>query len=194
MPTKLRSLELGVQVGSADNWGRMSLPRRQPAAAARRRSGRRLRARVRRSAHRSRGAGPPAQPAQVDPRRGRRPVQRGCRRRLGSRRSAAAGRAPDRGARDRDAADDRHRGRQPGLPRSAPSRPVAARSNDAFPAVGALQMDLLAMALACDITRVASLQWSRSVSQHPVLLARHQRGAPRAVAPARQRARGASTS
>ena len=42
---------------------------------------------------------------------------------------------------------------------------VATASNDAFPMVGALQMDLLTMALACDITRVASLQWSRSVSQ-----------------------------
>lgn len=42
---------------------------------------------------------------------------------------------------------------------------VAAHSNDAFPTVGGIQMDLLAMALACDLTRVASLQWSRSVSQ-----------------------------
>ena len=42
---------------------------------------------------------------------------------------------------------------------------VAAQANDSFPAVGALQMDLLTMALACDLTRVASLQWSRSVSQ-----------------------------
>ncbi|HXU62008.1 MAG TPA: DUF1552 domain-containing protein [Polyangia bacterium] len=42
---------------------------------------------------------------------------------------------------------------------------VAAQSNDAFPTVGGIQMDLLAMALACDLTRVASLQWSRSVSQ-----------------------------
>jgi uncharacterized protein DUF1552 len=39
------------------------------------------------------------------------------------------------------------------------------QANDSFPAVGALQMDLLTMALACDLTRVASLQWSRSVSQ-----------------------------
>jgi Protein of unknown function (DUF1552) len=47
-----------------------------------------------------------------------------------------------------------------------PSVPaVAAQSNDAYPAVGAIQMDLLVMALACDLTRVASLQWSRSVSQ-----------------------------
>jgi hypothetical protein len=37
--------------------------------------------------------------------------------------------------------------------------------NDNYPMVGALQMDLLVMALACGMTRVASLQWSRSVSQ-----------------------------
>jgi hypothetical protein len=42
---------------------------------------------------------------------------------------------------------------------------VAAQTNDAFPNVGTLQMQLLVMALACDLTRVASLQWSRSVSQ-----------------------------
>jgi hypothetical protein len=41
----------------------------------------------------------------------------------------------------------------------------AAQANDSFPAVGSLQMDLLTMALACDLTRVASMQWSRSVSQ-----------------------------
>jgi hypothetical protein len=43
--------------------------------------------------------------------------------------------------------------------------PVEAALNDAYPTVGAQQIDLLLMALACDITRVASLQWSRSVSQ-----------------------------
>ncbi|MEP6872678.1 MAG: DUF1552 domain-containing protein, partial [Anaerolineaceae bacterium] len=32
----------------------------------------------------------------------------------------------------------------------------------AFPAVGKIQMDLLHMALACDLTRVASLQWARA--------------------------------
>jgi len=37
-------------------------------------------------------------------------------------------------------------------------------ANDAFPQIGTLQMDLLAMALACDLTRVASLQWSRAAS------------------------------
>lgn len=37
-------------------------------------------------------------------------------------------------------------------------------ANDHFPAAGKLQMDILALALACDRTRVASLQWSRAVS------------------------------
>ncbi|KPK15189.1 MAG: hypothetical protein AMJ62_10100 [Myxococcales bacterium SG8_38] len=36
--------------------------------------------------------------------------------------------------------------------------------NDVYPLTGRAQMDMLAMALACDLTRVASLQWSRSVS------------------------------
>ncbi len=36
--------------------------------------------------------------------------------------------------------------------------------NDMYPATGKAQMDMLVMALACDMTRVASLQWSRSVS------------------------------
>jgi hypothetical protein len=35
--------------------------------------------------------------------------------------------------------------------------------NDNFPAVGKLQMDLLVMALACDLTRVGSIMWNRSV-------------------------------
>ena len=43
--------------------------------------------------------------------------------------------------------------------------PAAATStNDDFAAIGALQIDLMVMALACDITRVASLQWSRALS------------------------------
>jgi hypothetical protein len=42
---------------------------------------------------------------------------------------------------------------------------VDAQTNDNFPTVGGIQLDLMAMALACDLTRVASLQWSRSVSQ-----------------------------
>lgn len=36
--------------------------------------------------------------------------------------------------------------------------------NDQYPVTGRAQMDMLVMALACDLTRVASLQWSRSVS------------------------------
>ena len=36
----------------------------------------------------------------------------------------------------------------------------ATYDNDAYPVLGKLQMDLLAMALACDLTRVASLQWT----------------------------------
>lgn len=37
-------------------------------------------------------------------------------------------------------------------------------SNDAYPEVGRLQMDLMTMALTCDITRVSSLQWSTAQS------------------------------
>jgi len=36
-----------------------------------------------------------------------------------------------------------------------------------YPAIGTLQMDLLAMALACDLTRVATLQWSASTNNKP---------------------------
>jgi hypothetical protein len=37
-------------------------------------------------------------------------------------------------------------------------------ANDNFPAVGRAQMDLLVTALSCGLTRVASLQWSHTVS------------------------------
>jgi hypothetical protein len=36
--------------------------------------------------------------------------------------------------------------------------------NDFYPQTGRAHMDMLVMALACDMTRVASLQWSRAVS------------------------------
>lgn len=36
--------------------------------------------------------------------------------------------------------------------------------HDNFPLIGKLQMDILAMALACDLTRVGSLQWSSAQS------------------------------
>ena len=39
------------------------------------------------------------------------------------------------------------------------------RREENFPATGRAMMDLIATSLACDLTRVASLQWSRSVSQ-----------------------------
>jgi hypothetical protein len=46
-----------------------------------------------------------------------------------------------------------------------PARPEPGMSgNDAFSRIGALQTDLLVLALACGQTRVASLQWSRAVS------------------------------
>lgn len=41
---------------------------------------------------------------------------------------------------------------------------VARVSN--MPAIGKLQMDLMAMAFACDLTRVASLMWSQSTANH----------------------------
>jgi hypothetical protein len=45
-----------------------------------------------------------------------------------------------------------------------PTAPTIDYNNNAnFPAVGQLQMDLLVMALACDLTRVASVQWENSV-------------------------------
>ncbi len=44
-----------------------------------------------------------------------------------------------------------------------PDPALNARSNDSFPAVVDLQTKLLVRAMACDQTRVATLQWSRSV-------------------------------
>jgi hypothetical protein len=38
------------------------------------------------------------------------------------------------------------------------------KSNDRFPDVGALQMDLLVAAAACDLARVFTLQWTHTVS------------------------------
>jgi len=46
-----------------------------------------------------------------------------------------------------------------------PDRPAEIDpTNDNFPATGELMLDLIALSLACDRTNVASLQWSRSVS------------------------------
>lgn len=38
------------------------------------------------------------------------------------------------------------------------------KKNENFPALGQVQMDLLVMALACDLTRVASIMWSGALS------------------------------
>jgi hypothetical protein len=48
-----------------------------------------------------------------------------------------------------------------------PAAPPATLDTDQvgnFPAIGKLQMDLLVAALACDLTRVGSIQWSNAVS------------------------------
>jgi len=41
---------------------------------------------------------------------------------------------------------------------------ISHQANDSFPDVGRAQMDMLVAALACDMTKVASLQWSHTVS------------------------------
>lgn len=161
--TKLPSLELGVQVGAADNWGRMCYrasnqplpPEDDPAA---------VYARVFAELH--------TDPAVLAAQRARREsildTVLGEYQRLQS----------ELGAADRQRLDahvtavreiELRLTKQAALGGPACSDPVLepldAQANDSFPDVGALQMDLLAMAFACDITRVASLQWSRSVSQ-----------------------------
>lgn len=44
--------------------------------------------------------------------------------------------------------------------------PIDASSVSNMPVVGPLQMELIAQAFACDLTRVASIQWSYSTSDH----------------------------
>jgi Protein of unknown function (DUF1552) len=46
-----------------------------------------------------------------------------------------------------------------------------------YPRIGALQMDLAAMALACDLTRVVTLQWSAGTNNKPYPFLSHN-GAP----------------
>jgi len=45
--------------------------------------------------------------------------------------------------------------------------PVDLGDPNNFPLIGTLHMDMLAMALACDITRVVTLQWSASTNNRP---------------------------
>lgn len=163
VPTQVRSLELGVQVGPADNWGRMIYrganqplpPDDDPAS---------VYARVFSDLHTD-----PAVLARL--RKRRKSILDG----VGTQFTRLSGRV---GSADRQRVDahltavrEIETRLTTDLVVNNPAchdptvSPVSAASNDAFPMVGALQMDLLAMALACDITRVASLQWSRSVSQ-----------------------------
>ncbi len=160
--TKLRSLELGVQVGAADNWGRMCYragdqplpPDDDPSA---------VYARVFAELH--------TDPAVLAADRARKKSILDAVGSEYSRLSAVLGSA-DRQRVDahlqavRDIEERLSRAAASGgAACSDPVVPALAKDdNDAFPQVGALQLDLLAMALACDITRVASLQWSRSVS------------------------------
>jgi hypothetical protein len=161
--TQLRSLELGVQVGTADNWGRMSYrvanqplpPQDDPAAV-----------------YDTVFADLHTDPGVLARLRQRRQsildTVGGEYTRLSSRLGAA-----DRQRLDAHLAAVREVETRltTDLTIANPAchdptvTPVTKDANDSFPAVGSLQMDLLVMALACDITRVASLQWSRSVSQ-----------------------------
>ena len=161
--TKLRSLELGVQVGSADDWGRMVYqaanqpltPEDNPALSYQRLFGTagtspeafaRLRAR-----RRSVLDAVTAQFQAVSAR-----VGAGDRARLDEHATAL-----------RDIETRLDAQARPSAACTNPATPAAVTDlshNDSFPTIGKLQMDLLALALTCDLTRVASLQWSRSVS------------------------------
>lgn len=164
--TRLRSLELGVQVGSADNWGRMSYlgpdrpvpPEESPA-----------------QAYLRLFAGAGASPEQIARLRARRRSVLDAVLGQFAAVSARVGSA-DRARLDAHATVVRDievrldaqamataSCRDPGPPDLGGLVGDAA-ANDNFPALGKLQMDLLVVALACDLTRVASLQWSRSVS------------------------------
>jgi hypothetical protein len=50
-----------------------------------------------------------------------------------------------------------------GCARPAAPTVTSYKANDSFPQVGQAQMDLMVMALACDLTRVATIQWEKSV-------------------------------
>jgi len=160
--TRLRSLELGVQVGAADYYGRMCYrdadqplpPEDDPA---------RVYAAVFADLHT-----PPDVLARARAR------DRSILDTVGAQYARVAARlgAADRARLDQHLTAVREVEARlvapfvsPGPACHDPAAPAAATmANDDFPAIGALQMDLLVMALACDVTRVASLQWSRSQS------------------------------
>ena len=161
--TKLRSLELGVQVGPADNWGRMVYraanqplpPEDDPGQ---------VYANVFADLH--------ADPAALAALRARR---RSILDGVGAQYARVSARlgVADRARLDQHLTAVREIEERLTTPFAPPNAachdpaapPTATTANDDFPAIGAQQIDLLVMALACDVTRVASLQWSRSVSQ-----------------------------
>ena len=163
-PTKLRSLELGVAGRLRRQLGAHVLPRRQPAPAAR--------PTIRRRS--TRACSPTCTPI--------RRCWRGSARRRKSILDAVGGEYTRLSAR-LGAADQQRLDAHLTAVREIETRltsdlvvgnaachdpvvaPVAAQANDSFPTVGGLQLDLMTMAFACDLTRVASLQWARSVSQ-----------------------------
>jgi len=167
--THLRSLELGVQVGTADNWGRMSYlgpdqpvpPEDNPARAYLRLFGgasasapgdlAHLRARRKSVLDAVLGQFQSIQARVGVADRARLDAHATIVRDIESRLDALAVSGPS-------CAD-------PGSPVLPADSAAYLSANDSFPEIGDLQISLLAVALACDLTRVASLQWSRSVSQ-----------------------------
>ncbi len=156
-----RSIEFGVQTGAADNWGRMVYRGR------------------------NRPLPPRENPTQtfddlfgaalLDPaERERRATRRrsildrvaGDLTRLSSEASAADKQRLEQHLTYLREVEARLEAQSQGIAECAlPARPVTpAPGPDAYGRIGEMQMDLLVLALACGQTRVATLQWSRSVS------------------------------
>jgi hypothetical protein len=161
--TSLPSLELGVEVGSADDWGRMVygapnqplIPEENPSLAYQR-------------LFAMKGATPDQLAALRARKKSILDAVRGqfqaVSTRLGS---GDRARLDQHATALRDIETRLDAQATPGLAcvdPGAPALPSSLTDNDSYPAIGKLQMDILAVALACDLTRVASLQWSRSVS------------------------------
>jgi hypothetical protein len=157
--TRFASLELGVQVHGSDVWSRMSYsgpgqpipPESDPNAAFDR----------------------IFQDLQTDPAEVQR---RKARRRsvLDFVRGDFEGLLPRLGAEDRAKVDQHftavreierrlYVGPSEGCTAPQAPGPIDHMANDNFPVVAQMQMDILAMALACDLTRVGSIQFSQSV-------------------------------
>ena len=60
--------------------------------------------------------------------------------------------------------------------------PGVKEENDNIPKISKMQIDLMVNSFAADFARVATLQYTNSVGQAQDAVARHRRGAPRAVA------------